>query len=147
MLRGSVRQILTEQVGARFVFLNMWARSATLNAEEANMNFKTLRYGAAIAGLAAALSVAGVTAGSAAPHWHGGHGGWGPGPAIGAGVAGFALGAAAASSAPYYGYDGYYDYAPGPVVVDPGPGYYDYYDAPGYPYRRQGQCHFSIRGC
>lgn len=108
------------------------------------MNFKTLRHGAAIAGLAAALSVAGVTAGSAAPHWHGG---WGPGPAIGAGIAGFALGAAAASSAPYYGYDGYYDYVPGPVVVDPGPGYYDYYDAPGYPYRRQGQCHFSIRGC
>jgi hypothetical protein len=97
-----------------------------LNAEEANMNFKGLRHGAAIAGLATALSVAGVTASFAAPHWQGG--GRGPGPAIGAGIAGFALGAAAASSAPYYGYDGYYDYAPGPVVVDPGPGYYNYYN-------------------
>ena len=89
------------------------------------MNFKALRHGAAIAGLATALSVAGVTASSAA-HWHGG--GWGRGAAVGAGVAGLALGAAAASSAPYYGYDGYYNYAPGPVVVDPGPGYYNYYD-------------------
>lgn len=115
------------------------------------MNFRILQRSAAIAGLAAALSVAAVTASSAAPHWHGG--GWGPGAAIGAGVAGFALGAAAgAASAPYYGYDGYgydgyYDYAPGPVIVDPGPEYYDYYDAPGYPLRRPGQCHFSIRGC
>ncbi len=110
------------------------------------MNFKALRHSAAIAGLATALSVAGVTASLAAPHWHGG--GWGPGVAVGAGAAGFALGAAAAaSSSPYYGYDGYYDYAPGPVGVDPGPGYYDYYDEPGYPLRRQGQCHFSIRGC
>ena len=45
---------------------------------------------------------------------------------------------------------GYYDYAPGyapgPVVVDPGPGYYGY-AAPGYSYQRPGQCHFSIRGC
>jgi hypothetical protein len=97
------------------------------------MNFRILRQSAAIAGLAAALSVAGVTASSAAPHGGWGHGGgWGPGAAIGAGAAGFALGAAAASSAPYYGYDGYgydgyYDYAPGPVVVDPGPTYYNYY--------------------
>jgi hypothetical protein len=114
-----------------------------LNAQEADMNLKTLRQSAVIAGLAATLSVATATASSAA-HWHGG--GRGSGPAIGAGVAGFALGAAAASSAPY-GYDGYYDYAPGPVVVDPGPGYYGYYDTPGYPYRRPGNCRFSIRGC
>ena len=68
---------------------------------------------------------------------------------IGAGVAGFALGAAAAANAPYYGYgpyygDGYYDYAPGPVVVDPGPTYYGYN---GGPVRRPGNCRDSIRGC
>ena len=117
------------------------------------MTFRTLKYGAAIAGLAGALSVAGATASFAGPHW-GGHG-WGPGAAIGAGAAGFALGAAAASNAQYYGYgpysgyDGYYDYAPAPVVVDPGPGYgYGY----GYGYenqwRRQRTCgRGDISGC
>jgi hypothetical protein len=107
-----------------------------------------LRQCAAATAVAAALSLATVTTGSAAPHW-------GPGAAIGAGIAGFALGAAAASAAsPYYGYYGYapgayYDYAPGPVVVAPGP-YYDVappfgpYD---YGWRRPGQCRFSIRGC
>jgi hypothetical protein len=107
------------------------------------MKIGTLKHSAVIAGLAGALSLAAVTSSSAA--WHGGHG-WGPGAAIG--VAGFALGAAAAN-APYYGYepsygDGYYDYAPGPVVVDPGPTYYDY---SGGPVRRPGTCRESIRGC
>jgi hypothetical protein len=107
------------------------------------MNIGTLKQGAMIVGLASALSLAAVTSGSA--EWRG-H--WGPGAAIGAGVAGFALGAAAAN-APYYGYgpyygDGYYDYAPGPVVVDPGPTYYDY---SGGPWRRPGNCRDTIRGC
>ncbi len=116
------------------------------------MAIRTLRRGAAIAGLAAALSLAAVTNSSAA-HW--GH--WGPGAAIGAGIAGFALGAAAASTAaPYYGYDsgyygGYYDYDPSAVVVAPGP-YYDvdpYYAAPAWsgPWRRPGNCRHDIRGC
>jgi hypothetical protein len=114
---------------------------------------KTLKDGAAIAGLAAALSLTAVTAGNAA-HWGGGH--WGPGAAIGAGVAGFALGAAAASTA-YYGYSGYggyYDYDPGTVVVVPGPVYYDYegvapYDGGPvwYSGRRPGNCRFDIRAC
>jgi hypothetical protein len=131
------------------------ARRGNYERQEANMNIKALRQSAAIAGLAGVLSLAAVTSSSAAPHW-GGH--WGGGAAIGAGVAGFALGAAAASGAgPYYGYDGYYDYAPGPVVVDPGPAYYDYdaapyyaapyYAAPGYPLRRPGRCGDSVRGC
>ena len=108
---------------------------------------KTFRRAAVMAGLAGALSLAAVTSSSAA-HW----GGWGPGPAIGAGVAGLVLGAAAAAAAsPYYGY---YDYDAGPVVA-PGP-YYDappYYAAPVYgtpvygTWRRRGDCHFSIRGC
>ncbi len=89
---------------------------------------KTFRRAAVMAGLAGALSLAAVTSSSAA-HW----GGWGPGPAIGAGVAGLVLGAAAAAAAsPYYGY---YDYDAGPVVA-PGP----YYDAPPYyatPLRRR----------
>jgi hypothetical protein len=114
------------------------------------MAIKTFKRGVAIAGLAGALSLAAVTGSQA--RWGGGH--WGPGAAIGAGVAGLALGAAAAANAaPYYGYDGYYDYAPGPVVV--GPGYYDaapsyYAPAPDYwssPYRRPGNCRFDIRGC
>jgi len=109
------------------------------------MKIGTLKQTAVIAGLAGALSLAAVTSSSAA--WHG-HGNWGPGAAIGAGVAGFALGAAAAGApyngyGPYYG-DGYYDYAPGPVVVDPGPTYYDY---GGGPYRRPGTCRDTIRGC
>jgi hypothetical protein len=115
------------------------------------MNIKAFRHGAAIAGLAGALSLAAVTTSSAAPHWGGGH--WGAGAAIGAGVAGFALGAAAAASAaPYYGYDGYYDYAPGLVVVEPGYGYYDYdaapyYAVPAYPVRPPVRCGDSVRGC
>src|ERR1700726_3848168 len=118
---------------------------------------KTLKDGAVIAGLAAALSLTAVTAGNAA-HWGGGH--WGPGPAIAAGVAGFALGAAAASTSyygyggyggygGYSGYGGYYDYDPGTVVVVPGPVYYDYdavapYDGGPvwYSGRRPGNCRF-----
>jgi hypothetical protein len=120
------------------------------------MTAKTLKNGAAIASLAAALSLTAVTAGNAA-HWRGGH--LGPGPAIAAGVAGFALGAAAAST-PYYGYGGYggyggyYDYDPGTVVVVPGPVYYDYdavapYDGgpAWYSGRRPGNCRFDIRAC
>jgi hypothetical protein len=100
------------------------------------MAIRTFTRGAAIASLAAALSFAAVTSSQA--RW-GGH--WGPGAAIGIGAAGLALGAAAAANAAPYGYDGYdgyYDYAPGPVVVAPGPGYYD--AAPDYwssPYRRR----------
>jgi hypothetical protein len=116
------------------------------------MTFKTLKYSAAVAGLAGALSLAGVTASSAAPHW-GGHGHWGPGAAVGAGVAGFALGAAAvAANSQYYGYGpygyggGYYDYAPGAVIVDPGPAYYGYgYDSP---WRGRRSCgRGDISGC
>lgn len=107
------------------------------------MRIGTLKQAAVIAGLAGALSLAAVTSSSAAWRGH-----WGPGAAIGAGTAGFALGAGAAANAPYYGYGpyygGYYDYAPGPVVVDPGPTYYDY---DGGPYRRPGTCHYSISGC
>jgi hypothetical protein len=115
------------------------------------MTFRTLKYGVAVAGLAGALSLAGATASFAGPHW-GGYGHWGPGAAIGAGVAGFALGAAAAANSQYYGYGsygyggGYYDYAPGAVVVDPGPTYYDYYD--GGPWRQRRVCgRGDISGC
>ncbi len=118
------------------------------------MTFKTLKYGAAVAGLAGALSLAGVTASSAGPHW-GGHGHWGPGVAIGAGVAGLALGAAAAANSQYYGYgpyggyDGYYDYAPSPVIVDPGPGYgYGYGYGYENPWRGRRSCgRGDISGC
>ena len=115
-----------------------------------NRNFKQY---AIAAGLAGALSLVAATPSSA--RWGGGHWG-GPGVAIGAGVAGLALGAAAASSAaPYYyggyggydgyGYNGYYDYAPAPVVVAPGPAYYDSYDP--YAGRRRGTCRFDVRAC
>ncbi len=112
------------------------------------MTFKTLKYGAAIAGLAGALSLAGVTASSAGPRW-GGHGHWGTGAAIGAGVAGFAIGAATVAAAngqygygPYGGYSGYYDYAPGSVVVGPGYGY-----GYGYDYGRRTCSGGDISGC
>jgi hypothetical protein len=118
------------------------------------MTFKTLKYSAAVAGLAGALSLAGVTASSAGPHW-GGYGHWGPGAAIGAGVAGLALGAAAAAAnAQYYGYGpygyggGYYDYAPGAVVVDPGPAYYGYGYGYDNPWRGRRSCdRRDISGC
>jgi hypothetical protein len=117
----------------------------------------TFKHCAAATGLAVVVSLAAMTAGSADPRWGGGH--WGPGAAIGAGVAGFALGAAAASTS-YYGYGGYggyggyYDYDPGTVVVVPGPAYYDYdavapYDGGPvwYSGRRPGNCRFDIRAC
>jgi hypothetical protein len=109
------------------------------------MKIGALKHGAVIAALVGAVSLAAVTTSSAA--WHGR--GWGPGAAIGAGVAGLALGAAAAANGPYYGYgpyygSGYYDYAPGPVVVDPGPTYYGYYADP---WRRPGNCRHSVNGC
>jgi hypothetical protein len=104
------------------------------------MASKALKTCAAATVAVAALSLVTASAGSAAPHW-------GAGAAIGAGTAGFALGAAAASAAlPYYGY---YDYAPGSVVVAPGP-YYDvapYYGPYGAPLRHPGHCRKSIRGC
>jgi hypothetical protein len=112
------------------------------------MTNRTFKQYAVAAGLVGALSLAAVTPSSA--RWGGGHWG-GPGVAIGAGIAGLALGAAAASSAaPYYyggyggGYNGYYDYAPAPVVVAPGPGYYPYDPYPG---RRRGTCRFDVRAC
>jgi len=77
------------------------------------MAISFLRHCAVATALAGALSLASVSAGSAAPRW-------GAGAAIGAGIAGFAVGAAAAGAAPYYGYDGYYDYAPGPYYYDYG---------------------------
>jgi hypothetical protein len=81
------------------------------------MTKQTLKRCAAATAVAVVLSV--PTASFADPYW-------GAGPAIGAGIAGFALGtAAAAAASPYYGD---YGYAPGPVVVAPGP-YYGY--APG----------------
>jgi hypothetical protein len=122
--------------------------------KEVNMTNRTLTRCAATTGLAVALSLATVAAGSAAPRWGGHRGG---GAAIGAGVAGFALGAAAATAAsPYYngyGYGGgYYDYAPDAVVA-PGP-YYGaapYATAPApdwsYGWRRRGDCRFSIQSC
>jgi len=77
------------------------------------MATKTLPHYATATTVAVALSLATVTAPSAAPHW-------GAGAAVGAGIAGFALGAAAATAAsPYYGY---YDYAPGATTATrPGP--------------------------
>ncbi len=56
----------------------------------------------------AAATLAGTIAATATPaaawhhHHHGGWGGWGPGAAIGLGVAGLAAGAIAASAAPVY---------------------------------------------
>ena len=116
------------------------------------MSTRTFKHGAAAVGLAAVLSLAAATPSSA--QWRG-H--WGPGAAIGAGIAGFAIGAAAAAAtAPYYGapygYGDYYDYSPGyapgtVVVVAPAPVYYDYYAYDPYWGRRPGRCRFDIRGC
>jgi len=114
---------------------------------------RTFKHAAVAVGMAGAVSLASVTPSSA--QWHG-H--WGPGAAIGAGIAGFALGAAAAAAAaPYYGapygygyvdtYDYSSGYAPGVVVVAPGPDYSDYYAYEPYWGRRPGRCRFDIRGC
>jgi hypothetical protein len=100
----------------------------------------TLTRCTAVAGLAAVLSLAAVTTGTADPRW-------GAAAAVGAGV-GLAVGAAAATAAasPYYNSygAGYYNYDPDAVAVAPAPGYYD----SAAPYAlRPGECHFSIRGC
>jgi hypothetical protein len=103
----------------------------------------TLTRCTAAAGLAAVLSLAAVTPGTADPRW-------GRAAAVGAGI-GLAVGAAAATAAasPYYnsygGYGaGYSNYDPDAVAVTPAPGYYD--SAAPYAFR-PGECHFSIRGC
>jgi hypothetical protein len=106
---------------------------------------RTLTRCTVAAGLAAVLSLAAVTNGTADPRW-------GRAGAVGAGV-GLAVGAAVATAAasPYYnsygGYNGYsagYGYDPDAVVATPAPGYYD--SAATYAFR-PGECHFSIRGC
>ena len=73
-----------------------------------------------LTGALAALTLGGAAVATATPAaaygWHGGYrGGWGPGAAIGAGLAGLVVGAAIADH-PHYGY-GY----PGPYYA---PGYY-----------------------
>ena len=86
----------------------------------------------------AALALAGVTLGAAAPaeaRYHGGyyghyHHGGRTGAVIGAGILGLAAGAAIASDRGYYGGRGYYAYAPAPVYYAPPPPPYGYYGGP-----------------
>jgi hypothetical protein len=90
----------------------------------------------------AALALAGVTIGAAAPaeaRYHGGYyGGYyghrhhgNAGAVIGAGILGLAAGAAIASDRGYYGGRGYYSYAPAPVYyAPPPPPPYGYYGGP-----------------
>jgi hypothetical protein len=106
------------------------------------MKIGTLKHGAMIAGLAGILRCSrneqfGGLAWSLGP----GPGGWCRRCRFGAWRCGCQC--TVLRYGPYYG-DGYYDYAPGPVVVDPGPTYYDY---SGGPYRRPGTCRDTISGC
>ena len=94
---------------APFLSLKTWA---SCNPQKIIMITRTFKHIAVAVGLAGAVSLAAVTPSSA--RWHG-H--WGPGAAIGAGIAGLALGAAAAAAAAAPYYDAPYGNAPGAVVV------------------------------
>jgi hypothetical protein len=79
---------------------------------------KKLMTGAAVALTLGGAALATSTPAAAAPYWHGGYRGYGPGAIVGAGILGLAVGAAVAGPH-YYGYPppGYYA----------GPAYYGYY--------------------